>query len=172
MGRDVLSSGFPRSGMAVLPVVVIRSYATRSSQTFARLPAPSGEQLLVEHSADFRECCRRKRRPTSPMRRATLRSIFAQAITTRRTVACRACWIGAGAVLLGLEGAVTREAFLSLCDNRHPSSGKRLTQRQKTTRNDKAQAVKQPIAAYFSTSRFPRRSPFPSPRLLPMTRGS
>ena len=47
-------------------------------------------------------------------------------------------WIGAGAVLLGLDGAVTREAFLSLCENRHPTSGKRLTQRQKTTRMDKA----------------------------------
>ena len=46
-------------------------------------------------------------------------------------------WMGAGAALLGLEGVVTRETFLSLCDNRHPSSGKRLTQRQKTTRNDK-----------------------------------
>ena len=46
-------------------------------------------------------------------------------------------WMGEGAVCLGLEGAVTREAFLSLCDNRHPSSGKRLTQRQKTTRSDK-----------------------------------
>ena len=34
-------------------------------------------------------------------------------------------WMGAGAVCLGLEGAVTREAFLSLCDNRHPGSGKR-----------------------------------------------
>jgi conjugative relaxase-like TrwC/TraI family protein len=40
--------------------------------------------------------------------------------------------------LLGLEGAVTREAFLSLCENLHPPSGKRLTQRRKTTRIDKA----------------------------------
>jgi conjugative relaxase-like TrwC/TraI family protein len=30
-----------------------------------------------------------------------------------------------------------REAFLSLCENRHPGSGKRLTQRHKTTRMDK-----------------------------------
>ena len=46
-------------------------------------------------------------------------------------------WMGAGAVLLGLEGHVMREAFLSLCENRHPGSGKRLTQRHKTTRMDK-----------------------------------
>jgi hypothetical protein len=46
-------------------------------------------------------------------------------------------WMGARAVRLGLEGAVTREAFLSLCDNRYPASRERLTQRQKTTRNDK-----------------------------------
>jgi conjugative relaxase-like TrwC/TraI family protein len=47
-------------------------------------------------------------------------------------------WIGAGAGLLGLEGIVTREVFLSLCENQHSASGKRLTQRQKTRRIDKA----------------------------------
>ena len=46
-------------------------------------------------------------------------------------------WIGTGAVLLGLSGPVTKDAFLALCENRHPSSGGRLTQRQKTTRRDK-----------------------------------
>lgn len=46
-------------------------------------------------------------------------------------------WIGAGAALLGLDGTVTSDAFLALCDNRHPNSGERLTQRQKTTRTDK-----------------------------------
>ena len=46
-------------------------------------------------------------------------------------------WMGAGAALLGLEGHVMRETFLSLCENRHPGSGKRLTQRHKTTRIDK-----------------------------------
>ncbi|MDQ3624612.1 MAG: relaxase domain-containing protein, partial [Verrucomicrobiota bacterium] len=47
-------------------------------------------------------------------------------------------WIGKGAVRLGLTGAVTRDAFLALCENQHPTSGERLTQRHKTTRRDSA----------------------------------
>jgi conjugative relaxase-like TrwC/TraI family protein len=43
-------------------------------------------------------------------------------------------WIGNGAASLGLHGAVQAEAFLALCNNRHPESGERLTQRTKTTR--------------------------------------
>lgn len=41
-------------------------------------------------------------------------------------------WVGAGAQRLGLnaEQAVTRERFHSLCQNEHPQSGERLTQRQ------------------------------------------
>ena len=41
-------------------------------------------------------------------------------------------WIGAGAERLGLnaEQAVTREQFHALCQNEHPQSGERLTQRQ------------------------------------------
>jgi conjugative relaxase-like TrwC/TraI family protein len=41
-------------------------------------------------------------------------------------------WIGAGAEHLGLsaERKVTREQFHALCQNEHPQSGKRLTQRQ------------------------------------------
>jgi conjugative relaxase-like TrwC/TraI family protein len=45
-------------------------------------------------------------------------------------------WIGAGAVMLGLSGAVKQADFLALCDNQHPGTGERLTQRQKTTRRD------------------------------------
>ena len=39
-------------------------------------------------------------------------------------------WIGVGAEKLGLKAdeIVTREAFLRLCDNLHPESGKQLTQ--------------------------------------------
>jgi conjugative relaxase-like TrwC/TraI family protein len=47
-------------------------------------------------------------------------------------------WMGEGAIRLGLSGAVTRDAFVALCDNQHPFTGQRLTQRQKTTRHDSA----------------------------------
>ena len=47
-------------------------------------------------------------------------------------------WVGEGAARLGLSGAVTRDAFVALCDNQHPGSGERLTQRHKTTRHDPA----------------------------------
>ena len=43
-------------------------------------------------------------------------------------------WIGEGAALLGLNGAVQKDAFLALCDNLRPDSKERLTQRTKTTR--------------------------------------
>jgi hypothetical protein len=51
---------------------------------------------------------------------------------------CQGIWMEGGANLLGLEGTVAREAFLSPCKNRHFASGKRLRQRQKTTRMGKA----------------------------------
>ena len=80
-------------------------------------------------------------------------------------------WMGAGATLLGLERVVTRETFFSLCDNLHPSSGKRLTQRQKTTRNDKVggEAANRRVCFDFTIS--PPKS-VSIARLLPMTRGS
>jgi conjugative relaxase-like TrwC/TraI family protein len=43
-------------------------------------------------------------------------------------------WLGSGAELLGLSGRVGQEEFLRLCDNLHPQTGERLTQRLKTTR--------------------------------------
>ena len=43
-------------------------------------------------------------------------------------------WAGEGATMLGLAGAVTRDEFLALCDNLHPKSGERLTQRRNTIR--------------------------------------
>jgi conjugative relaxase-like TrwC/TraI family protein len=39
-------------------------------------------------------------------------------------------WIGAGAERLGLKAEVTREQFHALCENNHPETGERLTQRQ------------------------------------------
>jgi conjugative relaxase-like TrwC/TraI family protein len=43
-------------------------------------------------------------------------------------------WGGEGAKLLGLEGAVSGRAFNRLCDNLHPTAGRRLTPRTKDDR--------------------------------------
>ena len=45
-------------------------------------------------------------------------------------------WFGAGAERLGLSGNVRADEFLRLCDNQHPYTGNKLTQRFKTTRQD------------------------------------
>src|SRR5205809_5198756 len=45
-------------------------------------------------------------------------------------------WFGKGAEELGLTGMTEAEDFLRLCDNLHPQTGERLTQRQNTTRVD------------------------------------
>jgi conjugative relaxase-like TrwC/TraI family protein len=47
-------------------------------------------------------------------------------------------WVGLGAARLGLTRTVGAEAFLRLCENRHPASGETLTQRLNTTRKDEA----------------------------------
>ena len=74
-------------------------------------------------------------------------------------------------LVLGLAGAVTRDAFVALCDNQHPETGERLTQRHKTTRHDPRPTAKRPIVVSSSTSRSRRRSRFPSRRwLATMTR--
>src|SRR2546429_8342348 len=39
-------------------------------------------------------------------------------------------WMGNGAESLGLTGATHTDEFVSLCRNRHPVTGERLTQRQ------------------------------------------
>lgn len=49
-------------------------------------------------------------------------------------------WLGQGAASLGLSGAVTRDAFLALCENLHPDTGKRLTQRQNNVRASAGEA--------------------------------
>jgi conjugative relaxase-like TrwC/TraI family protein len=43
-------------------------------------------------------------------------------------------WLGHGAERLGLSGAVTKDRWDALCDNKHPGTGKLLTQRQKSAR--------------------------------------
>src|SRR5208283_2682184 len=43
-------------------------------------------------------------------------------------------WAGIGAVRLGLSGKVRADAFLRLCENQHPATGEKLTQRLNTTR--------------------------------------
>ena len=43
-------------------------------------------------------------------------------------------WHGRGASLLGLSGEVTRDEFIALCENTHPTTGERLTSRTKTNR--------------------------------------
>jgi conjugative relaxase-like TrwC/TraI family protein len=45
-------------------------------------------------------------------------------------------WIGTGAERLGLSGKVRADEFLRLCENQHPVTGERLTQRLNTTRTD------------------------------------
>ncbi len=47
-------------------------------------------------------------------------------------------WFGLGAERLGLTSKVGAEAFLRLCENRHPASGETLTQRLNTTRMDES----------------------------------
>ena len=38
-------------------------------------------------------------------------------------------WMGLGAERLGLSGKVRAEDFLRLCENQHPATGEKLTQR-------------------------------------------
>ena len=45
-------------------------------------------------------------------------------------------WIGKGAEELGLSGVTRAQEFLRLCENQHPQTGERLTQRQMTTRTE------------------------------------
>ncbi len=45
-------------------------------------------------------------------------------------------WLGEGAALLGLSGPVGGDEFLALCENQHPATGERLTQRQNSVRRD------------------------------------
>ncbi len=44
-------------------------------------------------------------------------------------------WIGSGAEALGLSGVVLEPEFLKLCENLHPQTGERLTQRTKVSRH-------------------------------------
>jgi conjugative relaxase-like TrwC/TraI family protein len=50
-------------------------------------------------------------------------------------------WIGRGAELLGLRGVVKESDFLALCEGRNPASGKRLTARMNSRRDDAGRMV-------------------------------
>ena len=50
-------------------------------------------------------------------------------------------WLGAAAEALGLTGSVKEEAFLALCEGRHPQTGARLTQRLNSTRSENGRLV-------------------------------
>src|ERR1700722_6798931 len=43
-------------------------------------------------------------------------------------------WGGKGAQMLGLSGPVSQEAYFALCDNRNPSTGERMSPRDKDNR--------------------------------------
>ncbi|MHC1767526.1 MAG: MobF family relaxase [Verrucomicrobiia bacterium] len=45
-------------------------------------------------------------------------------------------WLGSGAERLGLSGRVSANDFLRLCENQHPVTGERLTQRLNSTRSE------------------------------------
>ncbi|MEI6083136.1 MAG: MobF family relaxase [Verrucomicrobiota bacterium] len=45
-------------------------------------------------------------------------------------------WLGVGAERLGLSGKVRADDFLRLCENQHPATGEKLTQRHNITRLD------------------------------------
>ena len=50
-------------------------------------------------------------------------------------------WFGIGAERLGLTGRISRDEFLRLCENEHPSTGDPLTQRLNTTRTEDGQRM-------------------------------
>ncbi|MDF9832351.1 conjugative relaxase-like TrwC/TraI family protein [Ereboglobus sp. PH5-5] len=50
-------------------------------------------------------------------------------------------WRGIAASMLGLEGVVTEEKFLAMCQGFHPDTGQRLTMRHNTTRRDGGHTV-------------------------------
>jgi conjugative relaxase-like TrwC/TraI family protein len=45
-------------------------------------------------------------------------------------------WVGVGVARLGLSGKVRADDFLRLCENQHPGTGEKLTQRQNTRRTE------------------------------------
>lgn len=48
-------------------------------------------------------------------------------------------WMGIGAEMLGLSGNVHQDQFVALCENAHPQTGDRLTQRLNDMRTDNAE---------------------------------
>jgi conjugative relaxase-like TrwC/TraI family protein len=56
-------------------------------------------------------------------------------------------WIGFGAEMLGLSGRVQQKEFLALCENTHPQTRERLTQRLNEMRTDNPGAENERITA-------------------------
>lgn len=62
-------------------------------------------------------------------------------------------WVGSGAERLGLSGKVRADEFLRLCENQHPVTGEKLTQRLNTTRTEEGhQAANRRIFYDFTFS--------------------
>jgi conjugative relaxase-like TrwC/TraI family protein len=60
-------------------------------------------------------------------------------------------WTGLGAARLGLCGKIRAEDFLRSCENRHPETGEKLTQRLNTTRTEADQRAANPRIFYDFT---------------------
>ncbi len=72
-------------------------------------------------------------------------------------------WVGVGAARHGLSGKVRADDFLRLCENQHPGTGEKLTQRQNTTRTDSGDKAPADARFHFFTAKvgfargFPRQ---------------
>ena len=64
-------------------------------------------------------------------------------------------WLGAGAEKLGLKGPVGEDAFIALCEGKHPETGLRLGQRLNSVRHE-GDDVKANRRIFFDL-RLPRR---------------
>lgn len=66
-------------------------------------------------------------------------------------------WLGLGAEKLGLKGAVGEDAFVALCEGRHPETGLRLGQRLNSVRHD-SDGVKANRRIFFDFTIAPPKS--------------
>src|SRR5208283_45487 len=63
-------------------------------------------------------------------------------------------WAGRGAERLGLRGPVQRRQFIALLRNEDPTTGKRLTARTNTNRQDPRRKGQQPAGRLWARVRF------------------
>jgi conjugative relaxase-like TrwC/TraI family protein len=112
-----------------------------SHECHAPLFADCASELALAPEQRFRADLLRHRRMLSPQTQTNLKnakSYFEEHLAAgdyyaeaERVVGQ---WIGKGAEMLGLDGVVSQSDFVALCENAHPQTGKRLTQRLKSTR--------------------------------------